>query len=134
MRTTIRVGDVEITAIADKAHDFNPGWHFPAVDPEAWEPYSDLIEGPDGYVLVNFHCFLIRNGSQTVLIDTGWGPELGPPGAPKGPGALMDDLEGLGRDIKILGPLLECLATDNRAGATRRNTASRRTQRLIAHV
>jgi len=28
MRTTIRVGDVEITAIADKAHDFNPGWHF----------------------------------------------------------------------------------------------------------
>ena len=72
MRTTIRVGDVEITAIADKAHNFNPGWHFPSVDPEAWEPYSDLIEGPDGYVLVNFHCFLIRNGSQTVLIDTGW--------------------------------------------------------------
>jgi glyoxylase-like metal-dependent hydrolase (beta-lactamase superfamily II) len=96
MRTTLRIGDVEITAICDKVHDFNPGWHFPSVEPEAWEPYSDLIEGPDGYVLVNFHCFLLRGGNQTVLIDTGWGPELGPPGAPKESGALMDDLEGLG--------------------------------------
>jgi glyoxylase-like metal-dependent hydrolase (beta-lactamase superfamily II) len=90
------VGDVEVTAIRDKAHDFNRSWHYPDVPEEAWEPYRDLVEGPDAYVVVNFGCFLVRGDGRVVLIDTGWGPELGPPGAPKSRGALLHELDGLG--------------------------------------
>jgi len=96
MRATLRVGDVEVTAIRDKAHDFDPGWHFPSVAEDAWAPYRDLMNGPDAYVMVNFHCFVVRGDDRVVLIDTGWGPELGPPGAPRSRGSLLDELAGLG--------------------------------------
>jgi glyoxylase-like metal-dependent hydrolase (beta-lactamase superfamily II) len=30
----------------------------------------------DGAVVLNFGCFLLRDGNMTVLVDTGWGPEM----------------------------------------------------------
>ena len=96
MRTTVRVGRVEVTAIRDKAHAFDRSWHYPTVPEEAWEPYLDLIEAEPGNAVVSFHCFVVRGDGRVVLIDTGWGPELGPPGAPKSRGALLDRLAEIG--------------------------------------
>ncbi len=96
MKTTVRVGRVEVTAIRDKAHSFDRAWHYPSVPEDAWAPYLDLIENDPGNAMVNFHCFLVRGNGRVVLIDTGWGPEMGPPGAPKSRGALPDRLAELG--------------------------------------
>ena len=96
MRTTVRVGNVEVTAIRDKAHSFDRAWHYPSVPEEAWAPYLDLMESDPGNAMVNFHCFVVRGDGQVVLIDTGWGPELGPPGAPRSRGALPDRLAEIG--------------------------------------
>ena len=96
MRTTVRVGDVRVTAIRDKAHGFDRAWHYPAVPEEAWGPYRDLLDGHPGGALVNFHCFLVYGDDRVILIDTGWGPELGPPGAPKSRGDLLEELSYLG--------------------------------------
>ena len=105
MRTTARVGNVEVTAIQDKAHGFDRSWHYPGVPEEAWAPYLDLIETDPGNAMVNFHCFVVRGNDRVVLIDTGWGPELGPPGAPKARGALLDrlgEMDLLPRDIDMV--------------------------------
>ncbi len=96
MRTTVRVGNVEVTAIRDKAHSFDRAWHYPSVPEEDWAPYLDLMESDPGNAMVNFHCFVVRGDGQVVLIDTGWGPELGPPGAPRSRGALPDRLAEIG--------------------------------------
>ena len=96
MKTTVRVGNVEVTAIQDKAHAFDRSWHYPAVPEEAWAPYLDMIEAYPGNAMVNFHCFVVRGDDRVVLIDTGWGPRLGPPGAPKSRGALVDRLAEMG--------------------------------------
>lgn len=105
MRTTIRIGNVRVTAIRDKAHDFNRGWHYPTVPEEAWAPYLDLLKADPGNTMVNFHCFVVQGDDRIVLIDTGWGPELGPPGAPKSRGALPErlaEMELLPRDIDVV--------------------------------
>ncbi len=105
MRTTVGVGDLEVTAIRDKAHSFDRAWHYPGVPEEAWAPYLHLIENEPGNDRVNFHCFVVRSDDRVVLIDTGWGPELGPPGAPESRGALLDRLSELGlapKDIDIV--------------------------------
>lgn len=105
MRTTVRVGNVDVTAIRDKAHSFDRAWHYPAVPEEAWAPYLDLIENEPGNAMVNFHCFVVRGDGRAVLIDTGWGPELGPPGAPKSRGALPERLSEIGlepEDIDVV--------------------------------
>ncbi len=96
MKTTIRVGDVEVTAIQDKAHAFDRAWHYPGVPEEAWAPYVDLLESEPGSAMVNFHCFVVRGDDRVVLVDTGWGPELGPPGAPRSRGALPERLAEMG--------------------------------------
>ena len=92
MGLSLQIGDVEVVAVQDREHHFSREWHFPGVPEEAWEPYRDLISGPDGYVMLNFACFLIREEGRTLLIDTGWGPEMGPPGAAATPARLLEEL------------------------------------------
>lgn len=96
MAVSIQVGNAEVIAIQDKFHPFDRYWHYPFVDPDAWDPYEDLLSGPGGFVMINFACFLIRADDRTILIDTGWGPTLGPPGAPRESGRLMDELAAMG--------------------------------------
>lgn len=96
MSVKLTVGAAEVIAIQDREHVFSREWHFPDVPEEAWDPYRDLISGPDGWVMLNFSCFLIRDGDRLLLIDTGWGPEMGPPGAPATRARLLDELSALG--------------------------------------
>jgi glyoxylase-like metal-dependent hydrolase (beta-lactamase superfamily II) len=104
MAHTVRVGDVTVVALRDKAHDVETTFHFPSVPAEAWAPYADLLT-PEGLIPLNFGCFLVVTGDTRVLIDTGWGPVVGPPGRPAGPGRLLDELAEVGvtpADIDIV--------------------------------
>jgi glyoxylase-like metal-dependent hydrolase (beta-lactamase superfamily II) len=92
---SIKVGDVTVVAIRDKSHHVETTFHFPSVPSEAWAPYADLLTD-DGLIPLNFGCFLVAGDDRVVLIDTGWGPEIGPPGRPAGPGRLLDELASVG--------------------------------------
>jgi glyoxylase-like metal-dependent hydrolase (beta-lactamase superfamily II) len=45
---------------------------------------------------VTFGCCLVVADGRRVLIDTGWGPVVGPPGRLAGPGRLLDELAEVG--------------------------------------
>jgi len=95
MAYSIRVGDATVVAIRDKSHHVETTFHFPSVPTEAWAPYADLLT-PEGLIPLNFGVFLVVADGKTVLIDTGWGPETGPPGNPAGPGQLLVELASVG--------------------------------------
>jgi glyoxylase-like metal-dependent hydrolase (beta-lactamase superfamily II) len=95
MALKVRVGDAIVAAISDKWHAVERSFHFPSVPAEAWEPYRDLLTA-DGRILLNFGCYLVWSDDRIVLVDTGWGPELSPPGMDPGRGALLDELATLG--------------------------------------
>lgn len=95
MATMIRIGDATVVALRDKSHHVDRTFHFPTVSPEAWGPYADLLTD-EGLIPLNFGCFLVVADGRRVLIDTGWGPDAGPPGRPAGPGRLMEELASVG--------------------------------------
>lgn len=95
MALKVRVGDAIVAAISDKWHAVERSFHFPSVPAEAWEPYRDLLTA-DGRILLNFGCYLVWSDGRVVLVDTGWGPELSPPGMDPRRGALLDELATLG--------------------------------------
>lgn len=95
MAYAIRVGEATVVALRDKAHEVETTFHFPTVPVEAWEPYRDLLTD-EGLIPLNFGCFLVIADGRRVLIDTGWGPDAGPPGRPAGPGRLLDELAAVG--------------------------------------
>jgi glyoxylase-like metal-dependent hydrolase (beta-lactamase superfamily II) len=96
MAIRVRVGDAEVIALRDREHRLDRAHHYPGVSEEAWARYADLLDEPGGWAILNFGCFLVRTGDTTVLIDTGWGPEMGPPGASATPARLMDELTEAG--------------------------------------
>jgi glyoxylase-like metal-dependent hydrolase (beta-lactamase superfamily II) len=68
-----RVGEVGIVALSDNVQGYaSPQVYNQAGD--AIERYRDRLT-PDGKVELNFGCFLLRADGQTILVDTGWGPE-----------------------------------------------------------
>ncbi len=99
MSLSLQIGSVEVVAIQDREHPFSRGWHFPSIPEEAWEPYAELISEPNGYVMLNFSCFLIKDGDRIILIDTGWGPDMAPPGAPATPARLLDEMSSHGLGV-----------------------------------
>ncbi len=81
-----RVGAVEVIALIDNVQ----GYAAPSVYPEAGDTlsrYSGYLDG-EGKVSLNFASFLLVDGSTTVLVDTGWGPEHA--------GRLMEELAASG--------------------------------------
>jgi glyoxylase-like metal-dependent hydrolase (beta-lactamase superfamily II) len=67
------VGTIEVTALLDGTHGFDPA----AVYPDAGQDlaqYSDLLD-PAGRGTLPFSSFLLRGDGPTVLVDTGNGPE-----------------------------------------------------------
>jgi glyoxylase-like metal-dependent hydrolase (beta-lactamase superfamily II) len=68
------VGSVEIVALVDNVQAY-PG---PAVYTDAGDALGQYRHYMDanGAVVLNFGCFLLRDGATTVLVDTGWGPEM----------------------------------------------------------
>ena len=66
------VGNVEITSLSDGRLRFAPSDFFPDVQAELWEPYrADLT--PQGDIVMNMGCFLLRSDGKNVLVDTGLG-------------------------------------------------------------
>ncbi len=105
MPVALQVGNAEVVVLQDRKHKFNKTWHYPDVPEEAWEPYADLLGGPEGAVFLNFGAFMIRVDGKTILVDTGWGPDIGPPGDEATPARLLDELAEVGvgvSDIDIV--------------------------------
>ncbi len=73
---TTTVGNVEILALSDGSIRFTPADFFPTIREEAWDPYrGDLT--PEGEMIMNLGCFLLRSEGKTLLIDTGLGIDTG---------------------------------------------------------
>lgn len=95
MAYSLRIGDATVVAIRDKSHHVATTFHFPSVPVEAWAPYADLLT-PEGLIPLNFGVFVVVADGTTTLIDTGWGPDAGPPGRPAGRGQLLTELASVG--------------------------------------
>jgi glyoxylase-like metal-dependent hydrolase (beta-lactamase superfamily II) len=99
---TIRIGSVHITALCDVVGNYPAplAQVFPGVPEAAWEPfrrrYPETFDGVDRWRLHD-HCFLLRVGERTVLLDLGVGP---PPAAGAEwigtPGHLPEELRQAG--------------------------------------
>jgi glyoxylase-like metal-dependent hydrolase (beta-lactamase superfamily II) len=69
-----RVGGVEVIALIDNSRTFPASVVYPTAG-DALARFSGYMDGEGGLAL-NFASFLLRDGEATVLVDTGWGPEL----------------------------------------------------------
>ncbi|HEY7281935.1 MAG TPA: MBL fold metallo-hydrolase [Actinomycetota bacterium] len=75
---TVRVGEIEITALCDMSPQFPATFAeaFPTIPPERHDEirarYPSAFDGPDQWVFHD-HCFLVRTPSAVVLFDTGIG-------------------------------------------------------------
>ena len=102
---TLRVGGAEIIALTDMnvRYPLPLDTLFPEVPIEAWDEYREKYPGTlEGqHMRLEIGCYVVRAGSQTVLIDTGYGP-----GPIEGElGILMDGLAASGiapTDIDIV--------------------------------
>jgi glyoxylase-like metal-dependent hydrolase (beta-lactamase superfamily II) len=95
MARALRIGDATVVALLDKEHHVETTFHFPSVPVEAWGPYADLLTD-EGLIPLAFGCFLVLADDRRVLVDTGWGPVVGPPGRSAGPGRLLAELAEVG--------------------------------------
>lgn len=97
MAVLITVGNAELVALRDGEHELDRSWHYPSVPEVAWQPYEDLM---GAYAVLNFGCFLVKDRDRTVLIDTGWGPERGPPGGARLSAQLLDEFGEVGVSLE----------------------------------
>lgn len=101
---TTRVGNVEILALSDGSIRFTPDDFFPSVPAEAWDQYREYFT-PEGEMIMNLGCFLLRSEGRTILIDTGLGIDTGHLET-LDKGKLLTDMEakGVGRgEVDIVG-------------------------------
>lgn len=86
----IKVGDLDIVSILDLEAPFPRAGVFPDVEAAAFQPYRPLY--PDAFheddVKLAVTSFVIAGDSQTILVDTGLGPDMNP----DAPGKLTDRL------------------------------------------
>ncbi len=73
-RTT--VGNVEVVALVDSTAAYPVTGAYPQAGSDAADRWRRHLD-PEGRVVLNFGCFLLRDGVTTVLVDAGWGPEHG---------------------------------------------------------
>ncbi|MGE3985539.1 MAG: MBL fold metallo-hydrolase, partial [Dehalococcoidia bacterium] len=88
---TLKVGDVEVTAIYDMDFDVDRDRIFPSIAAEEWTGLEDFLTA-EGKVRLTIVSYLIRSQGKTILCDTGLGVV---PGTQQ-PGALMDGLRAAG--------------------------------------
>ena len=101
---TTRVGNVDILALSDGSIRFAPDDFFPSVPAEAWDPYREYFT-PEGEMILNLGCFLLRSEGKTILIDTGLGIDTGHLDTPD-MGKLLTDMQakGIRRDeVDVVG-------------------------------
>jgi glyoxylase-like metal-dependent hydrolase (beta-lactamase superfamily II) len=99
---TVRAGDIKVTALCDVVGHYPRPFAqaFPTIPPERHDEfrarYPEAFDGPDAWML-HAHCYLVRAGSTTLLVDTGVG-DVGTMGAEwiHSSGGLPGELEGAG--------------------------------------
>jgi len=88
------IGSLHVAALSDGAPERELGGFFHGVDPDAWTAALG-IGSTSTPVPFNFGSFLVRDGTQTVLIDSNYGTPALAMGIPGG-GGLLDRLAELG--------------------------------------
>ena len=68
-----RVGAVEIVALIDMVQSYPATAVYPNAG-DALSRFGGYLDA-DGAVALNFAAFLLIDGDERVLVDTGWGPE-----------------------------------------------------------
>jgi glyoxylase-like metal-dependent hydrolase (beta-lactamase superfamily II) len=83
----LKVGSISIIPLSDG--NFSPPATdiLPSISTEQWEPMKEYLN-PDGTLPLNFGAFLVREGDEWTLVDTGFGGREGSPG-----GRLLGELE-----------------------------------------
>ena len=73
MADSIKVGNVEITAVLDMIPPpRDPTVMFPETSASDWESHGDALE--NGQLQLYYGVWVIRSQGQTILVDTGMGP------------------------------------------------------------
>jgi glyoxylase-like metal-dependent hydrolase (beta-lactamase superfamily II) len=72
----VRIGEIELVPLLDARGSIGRmETMYPSVPPHAWEPYRALY--PELFDDQSWrppnHCYLVRSGGQTILVDTGLG-------------------------------------------------------------
>lgn len=89
---TIRVGNVEIMAVADADGLAGPcQMLFPHIASDAWTPYAEFLSADGKSMSMSITTYVVRSSGKTILIDTGVGAKERP-FMPKGrlPVALVE--------------------------------------------
>ena len=66
-----RIGTVEVIALIDTVQTYPATAVYPGAKLDRFAGYFDA----NGGITLNFACFLVIDGDQRILVDTGWGPE-----------------------------------------------------------
>jgi glyoxylase-like metal-dependent hydrolase (beta-lactamase superfamily II) len=67
------IGTVEIFALVDNVQAYPANAVYPTAG-AALQTYRHYLDA-ESRVVLNFASFLVRDGSDVILVDTGWGPE-----------------------------------------------------------
>lgn len=92
----VRVGNVEVIALVDMTRPMPASSVYIDAE-EAIRPFRGYLDS-DGRVVLNFGCFLLRDGGQTVLVDAGNGPEAG--------GKLIEEIGQAGVSLDSIDAVL----------------------------
>lgn len=68
----VNIGSIELAALVDTIQSYGAAAVYP--EPGDLARFSGFLDG-EGRIALNFGCFLVRDGSTILLVDTGWGPE-----------------------------------------------------------
>jgi glyoxylase-like metal-dependent hydrolase (beta-lactamase superfamily II) len=82
----ITLGNIEAWALIDTVQAYPAEAVYPSAGSRLQDYRHHLDE--EGRVTLNFACYLVRDGENLVLVDTGWGPEF--------QGALLAELREAG--------------------------------------
>jgi glyoxylase-like metal-dependent hydrolase (beta-lactamase superfamily II) len=88
------VGSVRIAALSDGAPDRALGGFFHGIEASEWTAALGVTD-PETPIPFNFGSFLLRDGSRTILVDSGFGTPARTMGIPGG-GELLDRIQELG--------------------------------------
>lgn len=71
--TTIRIGNVEITAVLDAGASAPCNILFPTIAMEDWAPHKQHLAEDGRTLSISISSYLIRSGGKTIIVDTGIG-------------------------------------------------------------
>ena len=85
----VSVGNVAIISLSDGMNEYPTTRLFPKVSAADWDGYPSTVSS-EGTLKLNYGCFAVRSQGQTILVDTGIGPDF--------PGNLLEELKAKGVD------------------------------------